>query len=523
MAALYKRLWGDADPYRPSSDAGAGKDKPAPVDLDAAPPVYGGVLKALGTTERESGATLTAFMADSQMRDRVFAQRKTVATSLSAPEIAEEAKELEKAKRILKVFAANNGKLPADFKLEDVDSGEKDDGAASESLAGSLPASVQAALAGVFGFLRKAARENPTLCVEPLDIMNALVSSLDPQAMLSEKAETLRSMHGFFSSLCTEDMAAASLLGADIPETKLVPSSLSGLTSLAVVRGTLSSVLNCVTTLLTHIGKGEAGASIKFPTPAPLLTLSKVARDDSAGGSGKALIPSDEALGTSIDIKVPDLAADVAAGSPVAIAAHGAFVYVIIAKLDALVKVGTGIGSSVRGRVYATKTGIHTILRAEGATPTSSLEDSLVWMGVVNGSSTKPLIVVREQGMRPGELLAFAASDLELIGVFKQGTSIVGRSFEIEESKGAVDEADAKIAASGAGSLSTPGQLGLNAYAAGMITDNSFVVSAWCLCGGSMRARCYVGVCSGPVRVWFSGHLLLGQRFLLMWSCLFCF
>ncbi len=77
VASLFKRLWGDADPVRldsDSKDAKAEAKKAPAVDLDNAPPVYSGVLKAVGVADREPAATLTSFMADSQMRDRVFAQ-----------------------------------------------------------------------------------------------------------------------------------------------------------------------------------------------------------------------------------------------------------------------------------------------------------------------------------------------------------------------------------------------------------------------------------------------------------------
>ena len=397
-------------------------------------------------------------------------QRKVVAASLSSPDIATEKTDLEKAKRILKVFEANGGKLPATFKMEDLD-GAEDDEAASTS---TIPPSVQAALAGVFAYLRMAARANPQLCVEPLEIMNTLVSSLDPQSMLNEKPETLRAMHGFFSSLCTEEMAAAASLGADIPETKLVPASLSGLLSLAIARGDLTAFLNATAAMLDHVGKLADGSSLRFPLPTPLLTLAKVAKGDAAA-AGAAVIPSADTKGPVINLNV-DGAAEGALGVGVALAVSGPYAYVLCGGLDTLVKVGTGIGSSVRGKVYASVSGVMGRLTLEGGSASPSLQESLLWIGVVNATTAKPVVVVREQSMKPGLLVAFDGTDLLPAGVLREALSSVLRAGrELEESKGAVDEADAKLAASLA-SGSGSDLIGLGAAAIGAFDDTSFVV-----------------------------------------------
>jgi hypothetical protein len=145
---------------------------------------------------------------------------------------------------------------------------------------------------GVFSFLRKAARETPTLCVEPLGVLNTLVGTFEPQSMLGEPADSIASMHGFFSSLCTQDMAAAAALSSDLPEAQLVPASLSGLTALSVARGTLASVLNAVLALLAHTGPDAAHETL-LPVPKPLLTLAKVAKGAS---SAVTVLPGSDTL-----------------------------------------------------------------------------------------------------------------------------------------------------------------------------------------------------------------------------------
>ena len=137
-------------------------------------------------------------------------------------------------------------------------------------------------LPGVFSFLRKAAKDSPALCVEPLGVLNSLVASFAPQSMLQEPLESISSMHGFFSSLCTPDMAAAAALSDDLPEAKLVPASLSGVTSLAVARGNLTSVLAAVNTLVSHVGPEAGRAEVTLPIPQPLVTLAKVAKGATA-------------------------------------------------------------------------------------------------------------------------------------------------------------------------------------------------------------------------------------------------
>ena len=81
-----------------------------------------------------------------------------------------------------------------------------------------------------------------------------------------------------------------------------MPASLSGLTSLAIARGTLSSVLAAVVALLTHTGASPASA-VTLPIPAPLLTLSKVAK----GASNAAtVIPSAIAMRGSSSMELPE-------------------------------------------------------------------------------------------------------------------------------------------------------------------------------------------------------------------------
>jgi hypothetical protein len=153
----------------------------------------------------------------------------------------------------------------------------------------------------VFAFLRKAARDSPHLCVEPLGVLNDLVGTFDPQSMLGEAPESVASMHGFFSSLCTPDMAAAAALSEDLPEAKLVPASLSGVTSLAVARGNLAAVLAAVNTLLAHTGP-EPKVDVKLPIPKPLVTLAKVAKGASTATN---LLPDASTLASTHAIELP--------------------------------------------------------------------------------------------------------------------------------------------------------------------------------------------------------------------------
>jgi hypothetical protein len=76
---------------------------------------------------------------------------------------------------------------------------------------------------------RQAAREHPELCVEPLGVLNALVASFEPQALLGEDAANVASMQSFFTSLCTPELAQVAALSADLTESALVPGALTGL------------------------------------------------------------------------------------------------------------------------------------------------------------------------------------------------------------------------------------------------------------------------------------------------------
>jgi hypothetical protein len=312
LSSTYRWFWGHEDPFRaPLVDPLAvGKDKKIKAAVlgsaPEAPPLFGGIMKQVGASEAESSGALTSFMTAVQMRDRVVAERKATAAAVSSPSIADDELELAKAKRLLKILDDNKGKFPVDFNMEEWEAktatelGGDTDTASKQPDA--LPAVVKSAIAGVFSFLRKAARETPTLCVEPLDVLNKLVASFQPQSMLGESADSVTSMMGFFSSLCTPEMAAAAALSADLPEASLVPASLSGLTSLAVARGNLSSMLSAVVTLLSHTGAKPAN-TVTLPIPTPLLTLAKVAK---GATNATTIVPSAETLRNTTPVELPE-------------------------------------------------------------------------------------------------------------------------------------------------------------------------------------------------------------------------
>ena len=115
-----------------------------------APPLFGGVMKLVGATPTEPSGALTAFLTGVQMRERVVAERATVAAASSPTVLAEEENELALAKRLLAVLEANKGKFPPGFDLAEFTAKVVGEGAAGEAAtpSGSLPAATKAAVVG---------------------------------------------------------------------------------------------------------------------------------------------------------------------------------------------------------------------------------------------------------------------------------------------------------------------------------------------------------------------------------------
>jgi hypothetical protein len=175
------------------------------------------------------------------------------------------------------------------------------------------------------------------------------------------------------------------------------------------------------------------------------------------------------------------MAGTVAGALPVAMASSGPYLFAVLSGSDSIVKIGTGFGPSVRGKVYAVRPGVLKRLVVEGGSALFSLEHTAsLWLGVVGST-----VVVRESSMKAGVLVAYNVDTLADAGVLNQvasssssSSSNGGRSsnVEVEEAKGAESERLSKIAASTGTTASTSGIVGLGPAALAVLNDTSFVV-----------------------------------------------
>jgi hypothetical protein len=202
--------------------------------------------------------------------------------------------------------------------------------------------------------------------------------------------------------------------------------------------------------------------------------------------------------------RVPFAAPGVA---PTALAVSGPYLYAVLGALGTIVKVGTGFGASVRGKVYAHADNVLQRLVVEGGSALFSLDGAAgLWVGVAGATGQ---VLVRESTMKAGVFVAFAAADLSSAGVAVQTSSDDGSG---EESKGESSEAAAKVAASvstGAGSL-----IGLGASALAMVDDKTLMVCACvsaCLCVCvRVCLRACVPACLHDWAVWVCSRLWWG-------------